>query len=471
MRTFPLIVAASFVIGSSLFADSSDDLNAFVDKLKKSLASKQTDRAYGAEAAQQFEVLSIALKRGDFERAQQLIQNLGAYGVPPELRAEWQALADDLAAKIVEMQQQAAIDWKKSVDGVAAKAKEACSAAKSSADLDEVMIEIAALQMKRVSSNNILSQRATQKLEGTARFLDQWARFLDCRDAGETNQANNILQELSRGGGFPVLSAAELQKFASEGAYTPDNAIDAARFAFRDVETADQLPAAVERARELLKKPSLAREARDWNFSSVLEMCDAEEAIDQGRLADARAKLISQDSSNLVINVPALRELRSNLLNRLATAEVAEIAGGQLSEGQSVGAFLSATLDRLQAEGKFAEMAKIMARVGELQRGINLQNVPWSPNDPAALAAYASGAQLEAAGDALAAINEYRRAITSGQTGKYAPTKQAEEALARLRQSHPAAFEDANGVVLEELRQIRQDLQRAMMMQRRMPPY
>src|SRR5690606_17978359 len=159
------------------------------------------------------------------------------------------------------------------------------------------------------------------------------------------------------------------------------------------------IPAAVTRAEAMFAAPAMAGQ-QAMDFTAILAMQDAARDLESGDVAGARTKLLSHDTSSVIINVPALKSLHTALLGRLAAAEVADITGRPPeSDTDSADTLLAETLDRLHAEKKFAEMAKIIARVGEIRRGINFQNVPWSPSDALALSAYASGAQLETAGD------------------------------------------------------------------------
>ena len=439
---------------------ATDELSEFTKELQKSLESRQPDQSHGRDIVGQFSALDAALKRGDFERAQQMLQSLSGYGVTPELQGKWQSLADKLAEAIVEQQQQAAIDWKKSVDALAKRTREVCAGAKSSADLDEVMVDIAAQQMKRTRSGNLLAQRASQKLEALARFVDQWSRFLDFREAGDAKQANNILRSLSQSGGdYPVMSAAEIQKAFDAEAMVPDNPIEAARQVFVNVDTIEELPAAVARLDEIGKNPAWRSQVQGWNTKNFLFLVDADREVQAGAFAEARVTLEKVGRDNLYINLPGLQTLRDQIIERLRTGEMLAITGAALQPGETTNAMLTRVLDQLKGESKYAEMARIISQVSKLPRPSgNAPIYPWSDGDATALVAFATAAQFDAAGDVFPAVVEYRRVISAGQAGKYAPTKEAQAALERLKKSNPEVFADVNSVVLEELRQIRQTI-------------
>ena len=434
-----------------------DELSEFTKELQKSLSSRQSDQNYGRDIVGQFGALDAALRRGDFERAQQLLQNLSGYGVPPELQSKWQSLADKLAEAIVEQQQQHAIEWKKLVDALVKKTREACMTAKSSADLDEVMVDIAAQQLKRTRSSNLLAQRASQKIEALARFVDQWSRFLDFREAGDAKQANNILRNLSQSGSdFPMLSATEIQKAFVEETIS-DNPAEAARKVFVGVDTLEAIPPAVTRLTEILKDPAVRNQNQGWNTKNLLLLVEADNQAQAGAFADARASLQRVENDPIFSNLPGLGALRDQVTERVRSGELLGITGATLKPGETTNTMLTRVLDQLKAESKYAEMARIISQANKLPRPrTGYPSNPWSSEDATALIAFATASQFDQAGDAFPAVVEYRRVISTGQTGKYAPTKEAQAALERLQKSNPDVLKDVNSVVLEELRQIRQ---------------
>jgi predicted metal-dependent hydrolase len=201
---FSALVIASLAFGSLRASSPDDDLSALIKKWQTSEGQQQGQKQpYQPDAIVQFKALESALQRRNFDRAQQILQNLNeAYGLPPNLQAEWPAIAEALAALITEQQQKEAIARKKEIDDLTEKTRKLSLEAKTSGDLDEVMIQISALQTQKASSynsNSLIAQRSGQKLEGLARFVGQWTRFLDFKAAGDNRQANNILRDLMQG--------------------------------------------------------------------------------------------------------------------------------------------------------------------------------------------------------------------------------------------------------------------------------
>jgi hypothetical protein len=140
MRFFlPLLLAA----GTVLAAEPSSDLAAFTEQLQTALKqNNRSDDGYRSNVLAQFKQLESAIRRGDYERASQFLQNMNGYGgaLPPNLQDEWADLADRLASQIEEARSAAAIKWKTEVDQLAKTTRDSCLKARSSDDLTESLV-------------------------------------------------------------------------------------------------------------------------------------------------------------------------------------------------------------------------------------------------------------------------------------------------------------------------------------------
>ncbi|MDD5201041.1 MAG: hypothetical protein PHC88_14710 [Terrimicrobiaceae bacterium] len=467
------IAVALLAIVSVHAEPASDALDKFTRQLQAACAAQPSDDGYRRDTISQFkarfEALGLALKRGELNQAREILQNLNGAGLPPELQDAWQSLADALAAQIIQLQQQAAISWKKAVDEAATKTRDVCIAAKTSSDLDGITLEVAALQNKHRQMNNLLVDRANRKLEGITRFLDQWSRFLDFRAAGSITAANNLLRNLRAENDPPIISQKDLERAFIEQLPSPWTTADVPRIAFRDVKNVADLPPAVEKMNELLSNPAIYEagfflsDPRD-----ILALVTADQQVKEGNFAAAEEALSDLDRSEVYQTCRRwLQPIRTAIRQRLTAGELQQITGAKPRSDESSNTMLRRVLDGLQAGGEYTKMSDLVTEISMLPATTLYGKVdyPWSPGDATALLAYANASKLEQAGDALAAVNEYRRVITSAQGGKYAPTAEAQKAIERLKKSHPEAFADIDGVVLDELRQIRQELDQALRLQ------
>jgi hypothetical protein len=276
----------------------------------------------------------------------------------------------------------------------------------------------------------------------------------------------------------PIIPVERLQQEYLVEIKDPSNPMEAARIVFEDLKFPEGVPQAVDKLNAFLKNPAMSNSGVSWNAKDLLLLVTANEQVAKGDYSGAEQSLRTLDSSNLFQNAgPSIKAIRDQIAADMIKGRLEQITQTKVQAGETIYQMLSRVLDGLKAEGKYVEMANIITTAQRLQPR-NMQSgspdFPWSYSDSTALLAYASGSQLEKAGDSLAAINEYRRVITSGQGAKYAPTPEAQQGLERIKKADPEAFKDVNGAVLEELRRIRLEINDPMRMQqymqRNMPP-
>ena len=157
-------------------------------------------------------LLESAIRRNDFETTQQITASLQSFDTLPEMPGNWSDFLLEITTGIEERGKQAEEKWYAGIRELAKSAHDSCLAANHSADLDAILMRTAVVQMKQVRSQNVLMQRGQTMVSGIVSSLQNWARYLDQRDAGNRNAANEILRNFNRSGSeFPVLSADEIR--------------------------------------------------------------------------------------------------------------------------------------------------------------------------------------------------------------------------------------------------------------------
>lgn len=468
MQTTFRIVALSILLGTIPVAavrgaDPTTQLSDFIEQLKNS-QSGPSGESYRREASAQFKALQVAIKRGNYEQAQQLLQNLGGYGVPSELQDQWGTLADTLAAQIDQLRQQSALQWKTDVDVLAKETREACVTAKVSDDLQPVLIACSALQLRRISQNSVLVERANQRLQGIVQTLQAWSNFLDAQESGNAQQANNALRNLMTGGnGVAVLPRSVIESsFVAEE--KPVNDLDDVfRISFANVKTTADLPVAIERLQKFSKNPAISTQGLSFprEVERLQNLTGADAAIKAGNLEAAAAALDRYRSSGGYAGTnTAMLGILNDLQMEIITRRLTDLTKEKPESGEVPGDFVKRVADQLRAKGQYEELGSLVDIVNATNARSYQSSftVPWSPGDATAIRAFLIARQFEAAGDTLASINQYRTVISAGQGGRYAPVDEARKSLEKLKTTNPEAFKDVNAVVLVQLQALQEQL-------------
>lgn len=447
-----------------------------LEVLRKKIAAKEAERAQqpqgGSQLSGQLKLLQSLIERGDLARASQMLDNnMLAYGLPPELQEEWIRIVEQLRKELENKQAEATEAWRKEIDQLVAETKAACLSAKSSVDLDPLLIRCAALQMCQDRRNTVQSERSGRKLSGAASLLETWADFLDFRDAGNTKRANDILRNLrTNNSNFPILSVQDI-----DGRFVLNDADsltvrEAFPKIFHGVASPDDLPGALDRLKSLAANPmnpelnSLRTEQR--RLEAVMQ---AWEAVKNGDDASALKALERANNSGGFDDASSYYEpLKSRILSTVMQRKTQSWSKLTLNPGEEPAAFLGRILDELQTKGDYPTMVEVMKFSDQMSRP---NGVGAFTAERQAIERFRAGQRLEAAGDPLGAMTNYRSVIASAG-GKYVPTAQAQEAFKKLQEKNPELFKSADAALLEEIRSLKMMIQSMMArMGAGRPPY
>lgn len=467
---FSLFLAGSF---QSLRAEESSEkqLEAFRKKVAEAEAALGTKNPYSGEgrASAQLQMLQMTIARGGYQNAMEMLERAVAYGIPPALQDDWLKLADQLSRDLVNRKAAEMEKLRVDVDQLVKDSRTACEEAKNSSDLDVIIVRCAALQAEREQGNTILNERISNKLNGTAKTLAAWAKYLDFRDAGNTKAANEALRSLTGSNSeFPLLSVETINaRFAPN---PPENVNGAAAMKqlFGGATSPDDIPKIIERLKAYLANPLNAQS--NMSLQTELNRLEALEfvrsSMEKGDFDAALAGLGRFSNSGLVETQELYVPIRSQLETLVLQNQVKKWTALTLNPGEDNAGFVSRIIDELSAKGEYAKLIEVLAFSDKVNRGQPNPSgtATSSVAERTAIERFLAAQRFESAGDLVAAANNYRAVVATA--GPRVPTKQAEEALKSILEKNPEIAKNTDGLVLEELRSLRQQMQ--MMMNRGM---
>lgn len=147
--------------------------------------------------------------------------------------------------------------------------------------------------------------------------------------------------------------------------------------------------------------------------------------------------------------------IKNQILSRFIEGKAPAWSQLTQNSGEDIMDYLGRILDELQAKNDYATQLEILDLVSSLNRS---QPTPPFLSARNSIQLFVAAQRFEKTGDILAAVTNYRMVVGSA-TGKYVPMAQAEAALKKLNESNPEAFKNYEGVLLEEMRSLQQQMQ------------
>jgi hypothetical protein len=417
----------------------------------------------GRRFTTQSKLLEAALRRDDFEAALQLTRDAGNYPLRADLTEQWSDLLVGVVDGVEKQSKEAQEKWYATVNELVKEAHDTCLAATHSTDLDSLLLRVAATQMRRSRRDTILSQRGDEKLSGVTLTLQNWARYLDHRDAGNVKTANEVLRSFGANASqFPVLAAGELKsKWLSVG--TENSLAENAKIILGDLKMPDDLPGVLDRWKKLLQDPQLSPTGNSYDNSVTARLETMQKAFAALQLGDDQTALRFLNSTSFEGGqpdlVPYFTSLKNKLFDSVVAARVKSVAGLEPDRERGWAELLQRAMERLQDKGDYNGVLELQ-KVQE-----SLDRRPGNA-ESTSIQHFLAAQRFEAAGDILSAIIEYRTVVAT-PTGKFIPQKEASDGLKRLQERNPEAFKGYEGAVLQELRNLRQQLQ---ILPNRFPP-
>jgi hypothetical protein len=419
----------------------------------------------GAQTTFQIKSLAGAMTRGEYERAQQMLENASNLNVPAPLQGEWAELVARLEQVLKTAVEDELKKWRADVDQLAAETKKAILEAKSSADLDSFVVRCTALQMRPGPKVGLLRERSSRKMEGVVEALSVWPVYFDHRDAGKDKLANAALRTLlTSTRGVPLFTTEEVNAHLLPDPTDPTVPRPAMAKLYQTVRSPADLTALMEKIRRSRSMGGLEFPRSDENLRLMEILLEAWTAASKDD--DEGANKAMEQYNFGEMNMETKRGLDLVVL-QIVELQVQRKAPSWTklprNPDEDVRAYLNRILDDLMATGNFAKLLEVVKFADVSLRA--LQRMTTFARDRSALEEYLAAQRFESAGDLLGAASHYRLVIGTTGFGKYTPMAQAQAALKQIREKHPEAFKSYEGVLLEEVRSLRQQIQQMLIRQ------
>ncbi len=428
-------------------------------KISASLAGKPEKEGLDAQISQQFQAVESHISRGRYNEALQMLDTGGFFGIPDNLQEEWSKLTDRLREQFAAKQTEALEKWGAVVNQLVADVKQACLEAKNSGDLDSAMLKCTGMQMRRDRSGGPLSDRIDHKLQGAITTLTAWANYLDFRDAGKAKAANDALRSLNQQTGFPVLSVQEIDAHVLSDPADPERARAAVNGIMRTVQSPDDLPAALAKLEKLIPanptrtdvswlsndQRQLRAVSEAWIAAKAGDDAGVSRALEQYAISGGSAEVKSALDQMLVQVLTQQLEIKAKAWTKLSP-----------NPGEDARSYVGRILDELQAAKNYKVMLEVLNFAEQPMR--YQKPLASLQKERTAIDQFLAAQRFEQLNDTVAAVTNYRFVVGSAG-GKYVPMEEAEAALKRLREKDPEAFKSYEGVLAEELRVLRQQMQ------------
>jgi hypothetical protein len=334
--------------------------------------------------------------------------------------------------------------------------RQTCLEAKVSDDLDPLLLRCAALQTRRERGNDVMTERLQRKLEGVAETLTAWTSYLDFQKTGDGKRANDILRGLlNQKSQYPILKVDDIESRFVDVVDTQDDLRSLGAKIFAGINGPDDLPKALERLEAYGRKPSAQqKQSLNTEISHVTAFMDAWKAIQAGETANA-ASLLGRSFGGYEDVQRYYVPIKAQIESRLLTTKAKSWTKLEQNPGESATTYLRRILDELRERNDYPTMLEVMSFANQIDHS---SPAAFSSTERQSIEHFLAGQRFAKAGDSLAAVTSYRMAI-SDSSGKYAPVEKAQEELKELQTKYPDAFKSYEGVLLEQMRTLSQQLQ------------
>ena len=350
------------------------------------------------------------------------------------------------------------VKWNAKVDRLVGDVRKTCLEAKSSAEMDALIIRISDLQSQPLADDTAIGGRMSQKLHAVTALAKAWTTYLDFRNADHAKPANDILRGLLENQSeIPILTTREVQgRFISPEDDTR-SVSPIMRRVLAGVNGPEDIREAIERLERESKEPGIVEGDLLSGEKEKLDRIEGAWQLAKRGEDEAAVDALQYDfNSGLDGFRKNYESLREKVVRQVLRNKGRRWPKWQPSDAERVQVSMNRLIDQLQADGDLESMTEAMDLHDELiSAGFPTD---WLSDDREIVGHFLSAKRFESVGDILMAVHEYRAVVAAGGK-KYAPTKEAVDALRRLKDSHPDVFKDYDSAVLSELQNLRQEFQ------------
>lgn len=412
------------------------DLDAYCQQLAAAEPEDPATSRAVKQLALQIRALQNLIDREDYEPALRMMADFPGFGLPQDFVDTWTGLAEPLRKELEKLKANRLENWSNDVNELVKDTQAACLDAKSSADLDGLLIRCSALQLRvRPNNNTVLSQRVSRKLAGASETLAAWADYLDFLEAGDSKRAGDALRRLVQGAsGLPVLSSEQIAERL--GPIADDNSSIESHVAeiLADVQTPDDLPEALQKLVTYLNSPLLGQNTTaQYEVQRLRSFIEAWRAARERNVSETIAQLNSSQLGSLDIR-PLYSSIAKQIRDRLLREAVSQWGEFEQQTGESDSAYLSRIVDELNSRHEYAKLRDALAFSARYLR------TDESQGSRVMIDCFLGGQRLEEAGDFAAAVTNYRIVVAS--SAEFAPTEAAQEGLRRIKDHDPSFLTD-----------------------------
>lgn len=350
--------------------------------------------------------------------------------------------------------------WYARIDTMVEEARSTCLQAETSGELDPLIIKVAKLEMQRPNStNNIVMERGAEKLRGTVNTLKIWMHYLDQRNAGNAEAANDALKKLERNtSNFPLLTQKELSSKWIK-IYEQENPEKlAANILSEMAAKPDKIDQAIQKIEEAINNPKLSQ--HEYFQSQIIPGLTAYKngfealAVEDFETAQAMARFLSDVTRRTLIR-PYFTAMNKRLLNHIISLKIEKLTALTIDPEQPIDSQVDNVLSKLWKDQKLLdikEVYKLLPSSGNSAHYSSRRQIQTAINK------YLTAQQFEKANDFVTAYLCYRDALHN--TGPEHPLNQLTiDALKRVRESYPdkiQQFDDS--ALVQEIQKLHNDL-------------
>lgn len=440
-------------------------LNAFKAKIDTQTGSDNDSPQRYDFASNLIKSLSESFKKRDWESIDSSYSEASNMHLPDDLRFEWMNLQASIHSAMQSAESTYLQKKLKESELLVKDVRDLCLTAQKSEDLNPLIIRCADSQPRTArstsSKNSPIVERINYLTQGCLTTLNKWGRYLDFKNKGHLEEANQALDSLKNASHYPVLTKDDIQKRQSKQdglidfliSREPVGELALREYIYKDITKITDITIALERVSKLKSVPYNDQIIRE--FDTLTSLQNSWQLTNGGNSSAALSFLYNSRQRSIVNNPsPELSRLINLVTTAAVNKQIAEISSIEASTDEQADVVMKRACQKLLEAGdlpKLEAVTRLYARYFK-----NDDSAQWPPVHQY-IAYYINAERFEAAGDLISAVNLYRQVVAAASVD-FIPVQRAIKALERIKQSHPEILTDSNAAIMAELSSIQNRL-------------